>query len=84
MSGVRRPASRADKWRGPCAGIAKPIEANGEQMKAGEDPWRTLRVVGNTDDLEPSAIYLCRDWLPASAKEARDFPIYCQPQNFFP
>ena len=25
-----------------------------------------LRVVGNTDNLEPAALYLYRDWLPAS------------------
>ena len=33
-----------------------------------------LRVVGNTDNLEPAALYLYRDWLPASGEEARDFP----------
>jgi integrase len=35
-----------------------------------------LRVVGNTDNLEPAALYLYRDWLPASGEEARDFPLY--------
>ena len=43
-----------------------------------------LRVVGNTDNLEPAALYLYRDWLPASGEEARDFPIYCQRLSFFP
>ncbi len=37
-----------------------------------------LSVVGNTDNLEPAALYLYRDWLPASGKEAHNFPIYCQ------
>ena len=43
-----------------------------------------LRVVGNTDNLEPAALYLYRDWLPASGEEAREFPIYCQRLSFFP
>jgi AraC family transcriptional regulator len=41
-----------------------------------------LCVVGNTDNLEPAALYLYRDW-PASGEEARDFPIYCQRLSFF-
>jgi AraC family transcriptional regulator len=32
----------------------------------------------------PAALYLYRDWLPASGEEARDFPIYCQRLSFFP
>ena len=43
-----------------------------------------LRVVGYTDNLEPAAHYLYREWLPASGEEARDFPIYCQRLSFFP
>lgn len=43
-----------------------------------------LRVVGYTDNLKPAALYLYRDWLPASAEEARDFPIYCQRLSLFP
>jgi len=54
--------------------------SNGEQIKAGVIPGgrcAVLRVVGNTDNLQPAALYLYRDWLPASGEEARDFPIYC-------
>lgn len=43
-----------------------------------------LRVVGNTDNLEPAALYLYRDRLPQSGEEARDFPIHCQRLSFFP
>jgi len=60
--------------------------SHGEQIKAGEIPGgrcAVLRVVGNTDNLEPAALYLYRDWLPASGEEARDFPIYCQRLSFF-
>lgn len=70
-----------------CVGTDRPIEANGERIKAGEIPGgrcAVLRVVGNTGNLEPAALYLHRDWLPASGEEARDFPIYCQRLSFFP
>jgi AraC family transcriptional regulator len=83
----RRPASPADYSMDLCVGTDQPIEANGEQIKAGEIPGgrcAVLRVVGNTDNLEPAALYLYRDWLPASGEEARDFPIYCQRLSFFP
>ena len=83
----RRPASPADYSVDLCVGTDQPIEANGEQIKAGEIPGgrcAVLRVVGATDNLEPAALYLYRDWLPASGEEARDFPIYCQRLSFFP
>lgn len=70
-----------------CVGTDQPIEANGEEIKAGEIPGgrcAVLRVVGFTDNLEPAALYLYRDWLPASGEEARDFPIYCQRLSLFP
>jgi AraC family transcriptional regulator len=83
----RRPAAPADYSVDLCVGTDQAIEANGEQIKAGEIPGgrcAVLRVVGNTDNLEPAALYLYRDWLPASGEEARDFPIYCQRLSFFP
>lgn len=69
-----------------CAGSDRPI-AGGEEVTAGTIPGgrcAVLRVVGHTDDLEPAALYLYRDWLPASGEEARDFPLYCQRLAFFP
>ncbi len=83
----RRPASPADYSVDLCAGTDGPIDANGEEIKAGEIPGgrcAVLRVVGNTDNLEPAALYLYQDWLPESGEEARDFPIYCQRLSFFP
>lgn len=83
----RRPASPADYSVDLCAGTDGPIDANGEKVKAGEIPGgrcAVLRVVGNTDNLEPAALYLYQDWLPESGEEARDFPIYCQRLSFFP
>ena len=82
-----RSKSPADYSVDLCVGTDQPIEANNEQIKAGEIPGgrcAVLRVVGNTDNLEPAALYLYRDWLPASGEEARDFPIYCQRLSFFP
>ena len=70
-----------------CVGTDRPIKANGERIEAGMIPGgrcAVLRVVGNTDNLEPAALYLYRDWLPASGEEARDFPPYCQRLVLFP
>ena len=70
-----------------CVGTDRPIEANGERIEAGIIPGgrcAVLRAVGNTDNLEPAALYLYRDWLPASGEEARDFPLYCQRITLFP
>lgn len=43
-----------------------------------------LRVTGSSDDLEPAAFFLYRDWLPASGEEPRDFPLFCRRVTFFP
>jgi len=83
----RRPESPADYSVDLCVGVPSSFEVKGEQMKAGEIPGgrcAVLRVVGNTDNLEPAALYLYRDWLPASGEEARDFPLYCQRLSLFP
>jgi AraC family transcriptional regulator len=83
----RRPASSADYSVDLCVGTDRPIEAHGEQIKTGVIPGgrcAVVRVVGNTDNLEPAALYLYRDGLPASGEETRDFPIYCQRLNLFP
>lgn len=82
-----RPAQQDEYSIDLCVGTDHPIEANGEEIKAGEIPGgrcAVLRVVGFTDNLEPAALYLYRDWLPASGEEARDFPIYCQRLSLFP
>src|SRR4051812_29255594 len=68
----RRPGAPADYSTDLCVGTDRPIETNGEQIKGGEIPGgrcAVLRVVGNTDNLEPAALYLYRDWLPASGEE---------------
>ncbi|WP_346897717.1 AraC family transcriptional regulator [uncultured Roseibium sp.] len=83
----REPASPADYSIDLCAGTDRPIEPNGEAIRPGEIPGgrcAVLRVVGDTDKLEPAALYLYREWLPASGEETRDFPIYCQRLSFFP
>jgi AraC family transcriptional regulator len=77
----RCPANPADYSIDLCVGTDQPIEANDEGMKAGVIPGgrcAVLRYPGNTNNLEPAALYLYRDWLPDSGEEARDFPIYCQ------
>ncbi|RWA66068.1 GyrI-like domain-containing protein [Mesorhizobium sp.] len=77
----RCPAVAADYIMDICVGTDQPIDANDEQMKAGVIPGgrcAVLRYPGNTNNLEPAALYLYREWLPASGEEARDFPVYCQ------
>jgi len=64
-----------------CVGTDQPIEPDDRQMKAGVIPGgrcAVLRYPGNTHNLEPAALYLYRDWLPASGEEAGEFPIYCR------
>lgn len=83
----RTPAVAADYSMDLCVGTDMPIAADDEVMKAGMIPagrCAVLRVVHDTHNLEPAALYLYRDWLPASGEEARDFPIYCQRHFFFP
>lgn len=70
-----------------CVGTNRPVAAHGERIKTGVIPGgrcAVLRIVGDTGDLEPAALYLYRDWLPASGEETRDFPLYCQRIAFFP
>jgi AraC family transcriptional regulator len=77
----REPAVPADYSMDLCVGIDQPIEAADGQMKAGVIPGgrcAVLRYPGNTNNLEPAALYLYHDWLPGSGEEAGDFPIYCQ------
>jgi AraC family transcriptional regulator len=77
----RRPANPADYAMDLCCGTDQPIETHGHDVRAGEIPGgrvAVLRVTGDTHNLEPAALFLYRDWLPASGEEMRDFPIYCQ------
>ena len=84
----RTPANPADYSMDLCVGTDLPIDPDDKVMKAGEIPGgrcAVIRVVHDTHNLEPAALYLYRDWLPASGEEARDFPIYCQRHfSFFP
>jgi len=70
-----------------CVGTDRPVEAKAKRIEVGTIPGgrcAVLRVVGHTDNLEPAALYLYREWLPASGEEARDFPLYCQRISLFP
>lgn len=77
----RRPADPADYSMDLCVGTDRPIDPNDPDVKPGLIPGgrcAVLPVAHDTHNLEPAALYLYRDWLPASGEEARDFPIYCQ------
>jgi AraC family transcriptional regulator len=82
----RTPEVPADYSMDLCVGTDRPIDADDPDMKAGVIPGgrcAVLRVLHNTHNLEPAALYLYREWLPASGEEVRDFPIYCQRQFSF-
>ncbi|MGN6621289.1 MAG: AraC family transcriptional regulator [Sphingomonas sp.] len=77
----RCPANPADYSVDLCVGTDRSIGPNDKEMKAGEIPagrCAVLRYPGNSNNLEPAASYLYRDWLPERGEETRDFPIYCQ------
>jgi AraC family transcriptional regulator len=83
----RIPENPADYAMDLCIGTDRRIEPDDEHMKAGVIPGgrcAVLRVAHDTHNLEPAALYLYRDWLPASGEEVRDFPIYCQRHFSFP
>ncbi|HWT50981.1 MAG TPA: AraC family transcriptional regulator [Caulobacter sp.] len=84
----RIPENPADYSMDLCVGTDRPIAPDDEDMKAGVIPGgrcAVLRVFHDTHNLEPAALYLYRDWLPASGEEVRDFPVYCQRRfSFFP
>lgn len=76
----RTPAVPADYSMDICVETDRPIGPDDAPMKAGTIPGgrcAVLRVAnGASNNLEPAALYLYREWLPASGEEARDFPIY--------
>jgi AraC family transcriptional regulator len=83
----RTPQNPADYSMDLCVGTDRPIDPADDVMKAGVIPGgrcAVLRVDGSSHNLEPAALFLYRDWLPASGEEARDFPIYCQRHLTFP
>ena len=82
----REPAVADDYAMDLCLATDQPIDPSDRQVKAGLIPGgrcAVLRYPGNTNNLEPAALFLYRDWLPASGEEARDFPIYCRRQLSF-
>ncbi|WP_156681061.1 AraC family transcriptional regulator [Sphingomonas profundi] len=75
----RTPANPADYSMDLCVGTDQPIDPNDPVMKSGVIPagrCAVLRVVHNTQNLEAPALFLYRDWLPASGEEVRDFPLF--------
>jgi AraC family transcriptional regulator len=75
----REPENPADYSADLCFPMDRLIETEDSQMKAGVIPGgrcAVLRYPGNTQILEPAALYLYHDWLPASGEEPRDFPMY--------
>lgn len=77
----RTPENPADYSMDLCIGTDRPIAADDPVMRAGVTPGgrcAVLKVVNHTQNLEPPALFLYRDWLPASGEEVRNFPLYCR------
>ncbi|MBO9543391.1 AraC family transcriptional regulator [Caulobacter sp.] len=77
----RTPENPAEYAMDLCIGTDMSVAPDDPDMKVGQIPGgrcAVLRVAQNTHNLEPAALYLYREWLPASGEEARDFPIYAQ------
>lgn len=70
-----------------CAGTTQPVADAAHGIEPGLIPagrCAMLRVVGQTDDLEPAALFLYRAWLPESGEEPGDFPLFARRVAFFP
>jgi AraC family transcriptional regulator len=70
-----------------CAATDRPIAANDFGVEAGRLPGgrcAVLRIIGASENLEAPALFLYRDWLPASGEETRDFPLFCQRHGLSP
>ena len=78
----REPANADDYSVDLCVATGQPIREDSDEVTAGVIPGgqcAVLRVAnGASNNLEPEALFLYRDWLPASGEEARDFPMYSE------
>ena len=78
----REPADAADYSMDLCVATDQPIGPDEGEVKAGVIPGGRCAVLraanGTSNNLEPEALFLYRDWLPASGEEVRDFPVYSQ------
>jgi AraC family transcriptional regulator len=82
----REPTETEDYAMDICVEIDHPIPSDDPQVKPGIIPGgrcAVLRVDGTSNNQQPAAMFLYRDWLPQSGEEARDFPIYCQRRLIF-
>ncbi|MFA7414053.1 MAG: AraC family transcriptional regulator [Rhizobium sp.] len=81
------PGNPADFHVDLCAATSAPLSATEAGVEAGTIPGGAcamLKVTGASDDLSRAANFLYREWLPASGRETRDFPLYCRRVTFFP
>jgi len=70
-----------------CAATDRPVPTNTHGVAAGLIPGgrcAVIRVVGESENLEAPALFLYRDWLPASGEEAGDFPLFCRRVSYYP
>jgi AraC family transcriptional regulator len=64
-----------------CVETDQPIAKDDDEVRASTIPGgrcAVMRVDGTSNNHLPAALYMYREWLPASGEEPRDFPMYCQ------
>jgi AraC family transcriptional regulator len=70
-----------------CCAITHPVAENAEGVVTKTIPAGRCAVIrhrGSLDHAEEKIRALYRDWLPDSAEELRDFPLFVQRLSFFP
>ncbi|HET7539090.1 MAG TPA: AraC family transcriptional regulator [Polyangiaceae bacterium] len=70
-----------------CAGISRSITPNDQGISERALPGgrcARLRYIGSDDGLAQAITFLYADWLPQSAEELRDFPLFLQRVRFAP
>ncbi len=76
----------SDEFRFDIAGtITADIPQNTYGVSTGTLPkgnYAVIRHLGSHDNIKDSVYYLYRDWLPQSAREVGDFPVFFHYHNF--
>lgn len=69
-----------------CAGVESDFGNSNPRIHLSTIPggsYARLRVSGIAGEMPQGASFLYREWLPASGRELRDFPFFCERVRFF-
>lgn len=77
----REPEEAKDYALDLCVETDRPIAEDDDQVTASTIPGGRCAVMvvdGTSNNQMPAALFMYREWLPASGEEPRDFPMYCR------